>query len=257
MQTEIITHETLAPSDAPDTLRLSPHAALVMVEEGSPVLLDMGGDFYGISDIGAQMLKISLARGQRAAAEEIAAQYKTETERVAADLDALLRDLETRGVILRGTSPPRGKARSAAAGMIARCLSGVFRLTRRPRRRAAMALYLSRMSFALFGWNATVDAWRARFPAPATPADAAAGAFDPTIDTSVRDMAAQIWLGVDCKERALSSFAMARHAGQPAELNIGIALYPLGGHCWCTSGETVIGDDPERSGPLIPVFQFS
>ena len=137
---------------------------------------------------------------------------------------------------------------------MARMLRTVFRLTRRPRTRAAAALALSRVSFALFGWNATVDAWRARFPARS--GSAPDTAIDPAIDESVRDMASSNWLGVDCKERALSCFAMARAEGRPAALNIGIALYPLGGHCWCTTDDAVIGDDQKRYQTFIPVFQF-
>ncbi len=255
MATEIITQETNPPPNAPDPVRLSPHAALILVDDGSPVLLDMNGDFYGISDIGALMLKHSLSQGQQAAASAIAARFGVDVGRVAADLEALLSDLETRGVILRQTAPKPRRFATLAAGMMASLLKTAFRVTRRPRSRAALALLLSRISFALFGWNATVDAWRARFPErEPSPSEAA---IDPAIDESVREMAASNWLGVDCKERALSCFAMARAEGRPAALNIGIALYPLGGHCWCTTGDAVIGDDQNRYRTFIPVFQFS
>lgn len=254
MAATIITHDTIPPGDAPDAIVLSPHAALVLVDDGSPVLLDMNGDFYGISDIGVAMLTLSLERGQRAAAEEIAARYGVDTGRVAADLDALLAGLAARGVIRRRHGQGRRAPRTGAAGLLAGLLGMTFRITRRPRARAAAALALSRLSFALFGWNATVDAWRTRFPAPQ--AGAPLGTVDPRIDQDVRDLAARNWMGVDCKERALSCFAMARAAGLPAQLNIGIALFPLGGHCWCTSGETVLGDGQDRAQPYIPVFRF-
>ena len=254
MKTEIVTQESVTPGEAPDLVRLSPHVALVLVEDGSPVLLDMNGDFYGISDMGARMLRGSLERGQAATATAIAQDFDVDPTLVAADLEGLLADLEKRGVIHREAGERRGPFRHFGARTCAALLAGIFRMTKRPTRRAWFALALARLSFGLFGWNATLEAWRTRFPKPDT---GCASAVDPVIDRSVRDMAARIWLGVDCKERALSCFALAHDQGQPAEINIGVILYPLGGHCWCTSGEAVIGDDPDRSGPLIPVFRFT
>jgi hypothetical protein len=120
--------------------------------------------------------------------------------------------------------------------------------------RATAILILSRLSYALFGWKATVAAWTARFPEAQGTADALKAR---EIDMVVRRACARNWVGADCKERALSCFTLARAAGRPASLHIGVALSPLGGHCWCRIGEHLVSDDAERCARFLPVFRYA
>jgi hypothetical protein len=127
-------------------------------------------------------------------------------------------------------------------------------MSRKSKPRAMAALGLSRLSFAVFGWKATIRAWRSRFPE-------AQGVVHPAqaqeIDAVVRRVSARNWIGADCKERALSCFSLARAAGLPASVHVGVALYPLGGHCWSKIGDILVSDDAERCGKFLPVFRYS
>jgi hypothetical protein len=252
MSIEVITDASQRTVQMRDGIRLGPDAALVLDPNGSSAVLDMNGEFYGISAIGALMLKGALACGRRMTAQILAKRFGVEPSRIAADLDRLIDDLHKRGVV-EGRSASKAIGQDAGARFAAALLAGVFRITRRNRPRAAASLALSRLSFALFGWKATIGAWRVRFPE-------SEGVVEPAkareIDNVVRRVSARNWIGADCKERALSCFSLARAAGLPASLHIGIALYPLGGHCWCKIGDHLVSDDAERCDKFLPVFRY-
>jgi hypothetical protein len=249
----ILAKPETAPADV-DAVGLGADAALVIDSAGSSVLLDMNGEFYGISPVGAAMLKSALAHGRQAAVEALARRYRIEPARVGADLDRLLRDLTARGVVRGGRAPVK-RRHAVGARVAAGLLGGMLRLSGKPGVRAAAALLASRLSFALFGWRATLDAWRSQFPQAGAAAVAPQAAR--AIDLAVRRVAARDWTGVDCKERALSCFALARAENLPASVHVGIALYPLGGHCWCRIGDLVVSDEVERCDRFLPVFNYA
>ena len=175
--------------------------------------------------------------------------------RVQADLRQFLAGLQSRGVLggsgrLLGWKPRWPGARIAAAA-----LGVFFKLSLSTRARAATALTLARLSFGLFGWTATVSSWKRRLPAAEAP-PVGADALASSIDEAVRSAAAWHVMGVDCKERALSCWAMARAAGLPATVVVGVELYPLSGHCWCEIGSSIVGDDPQRCRRYAPVFRY-
>lgn len=255
MQIEVITGSSMGSGDAPDAVALGPHAALVLDPAGASAVLDMAGNFYGVSALGAALLKGALRFGREATARAAARRFGIPEERAAADLDRLIGDLSARGVLRRGDDAGTGRS-DGGARIAAGLLAGIFRLTGSAALRARAALLFARLSFALFGWRPTIDAWRARFPEAegarrVDPAEARA------IDGAVRASAARNWMGADCKERALACFTMARAAGLPASLHIGVALYPLGGHCWARIGDIVVSDDAERCNRFLPVFRYA
>jgi hypothetical protein len=252
MSIEVILNAAAKTPPAPDAIALSADAALVLDTNGASAVLDMNGAFFGISTIGAVMLKGALLHGREATANMLAQRFGVEPARIATDLDRLITDLQVRGVI-HGHSTSKTPRRLSGAAFAARFLAGIFRITRKDSRRAVASLVLSRLSFALFGWKATIDAWRSRFPERKGSETAQASA----IDAVVRHHAARIWIGIDCKERALSCFALARAAGLSATLHVGVALHPLGGHCWCRVGSQVVGDDAENCDRYLPVFRYA
>jgi Transglutaminase-like superfamily len=77
------------------------------------------------------------------------------------------------------------------------------------------------------------------------------------IDTAVRQAAARHILKVECKERALCCWVLARRAGVPAQLVVGICLFPLEGHCWCECGEWIFSDDRDRCASYHPVITYA
>jgi hypothetical protein len=237
---------------------LTPDAALVVMSDGNGCVLDMHGEFYAISPIGAEMLRITLADGPRAASDAIAAKFAADPAQVAADLDALLEDMVRRGIVTRDGAAPSRRRGKLGAGIAAAVVRGLLGILRGPRSRATVALAAARISFGLFGWNATVDAWKRRLPERhGTIEQTAADAMVRSIDEIVRARAARMWLDVDCKERALSCLALARLAGLPASLVIGVDFYPLSGHCWCEVGDRVVSDDPANCRRYLPVFRYA
>jgi hypothetical protein len=213
----------------------------------------LDGSFYAVSPVAAAMLRDTIDQGRDAAIARSAARYGVDATRIAADLDALLADM-TRRALLRSARPrARSGIRRGLASAIAGAAGFALRLARAPRARAWIALALARASFVLLGWNATVRAWRGRFGAGgAAPIDS-----QRAIDAAVRAAAAHHPMNVDCKERALACFALARAAGLPATLVVGVDFYPLAGHSWCEIGDAVIGDEEAHCRRFTPAFRLS
>lgn len=235
---------------------LTPDAALIVMEDGSGCILDMGGDVYAVAPVGTTMLRWTLEHGTAAAATHVATAYSADLARVQADLRTFLADLERRGVLGHGGRLPGRMPRWSGARIAAAALEVFFRLSRSTRARAATALTLARLSFGLFGWTATVSSWQKRVPVAEAPSLEGIEALVSSIDEAVRSAAARHVMGVDCKERALSCWAMARAAGLPATVVVGVELYPLSGHCWCEIGPSIVGDDPQRCRRYAPVFRY-
>jgi hypothetical protein len=237
---------------------LAPDAALMVMDNGNAFVVNMADNFYALPPIAAAMLRHTLEHGSAAALAKIVARYDADADTIAQDLEIFLAQLVEQGVISHVDEPPPPPPSSLGA----RALAAVVRLfcAALPgvKARMAVALTLSRLSFSLFGWLPTLSAWRASFPlaAAATPS---AGAEEKAsrISDIVRAVAAKLPFGADCKERALSAWALARLAGIPAELVVGIMHYPLGGHTWCRVGASVVGDDAENCGRYTPVFRYA
>src|SRR5215467_9761909 len=81
--------------------RLAPDVLFLRIQDGSARLLDLGGNFYALSPMGAQMLYETLQKGTAAAAIRIATEYHAEISFVQSDLHAFLRDLEKKRLISR------------------------------------------------------------------------------------------------------------------------------------------------------------
>ena len=236
---------------------LSPDAALILMPDGRGYVLDMGDRFYGVSAIGARMLCDVLAFGRAGARDRIAAEFDAPVSRIEADLAQLVGELQGRGVIRRRDEARTPPGVPAGARLLAGAVGTVFRLTHSIRVRATVAVTAARLSCKLFGWVATVAAWRRGVRAH----EAAALGSEPraarAIDDEVRNASARLPLALDCKERALGCWALARAAGLPASLVIGVVHYPLSGHCWCEVGTSIVSDVAENCARYTPVFRYA
>jgi hypothetical protein len=237
------------PDAAPDGERyvLAPDVILVPVPDGSVRLLDMGGSFYAVPAVGAEMLQETLGGGTGSAARRVAERYGVDVRQVRADQDAFLRDLRKKGLI----RPARmGRQRRPGMALPHLTLAPALWLASRAGRghlRTWLLLALSRLSFLLFGWARTLAVWRRWFPLKDTrlSAEEMEGRAA-AVDEAVRRSAACHPFRIDCKERALCCWALARAAGVPAALVVGVQLFPLAGHCWCEFGARLLGDDRDR-----------
>jgi hypothetical protein len=237
---------------------LAPDVGLIVTEQGDGCIVDLDGSFYAVSPVAAAMLRDTLELGRDAAIARNAGRYGVDESRIASDLDALLGDMTERGLLqLRQTRRP-AVARRMLAGVIAGVTHRLLHLAGTPRARARLALTLARLSFITLGWSRTVKAWQKRLCNERKAlADSRTGEMVHAIDDAVRSAAARHMLNVDCKERALACFALARCAGLPATLVVGVGFYPLAGHSWCETGNLVIGDEAANCRRFTPAFRFS
>jgi Transglutaminase-like superfamily/Coenzyme PQQ synthesis protein D (PqqD) len=229
----------------------------IEVEDGTSRLLDLGNRFYGLSAVATRMLRATLDAGPDAAAERLAREYGVSLERVRGDLATFLVDLE-RKQLIRRTGDRRIAARAGRAVTCAAVVSMLWgaRLVPGQRGKAWLLLALAWLNCRLLGWTHTVEAWRTGCPRRATSAADPKAAMR-AIDTTIRSAAASHPLPTECKERALTTWALARIAGVPVELVVGVHLFPLKGHCWCAYNGAVYSDDSERCAPFKPVWWCS
>jgi hypothetical protein len=237
---------------------LPPDVIFLSVEDGSARLLDMAGSFHAVPAVGARMLQETLSRGPDAAATRLAEDYGVAPHQVRGDLAVFLRDLEDHGLLC--SQSRRSRRRRGSSGLarflLRPCLDAAHRLLRSPEARGRALLALARLSFALFGWSRTISVWQeahARFPARQ------AGEGDAvtiqTLNKAVRAASASHPVAVACKERALSSWSLARAAGLEASVVVGVALFPIAGHCWCELSTQKLGDDGDRD-DFTPVCRW-
>lgn len=239
-------------ADACADYALTPHAALLVTETGNGFVFDMAGEFYAVPPVGAVMLRHALESGEDRAVAEIAALYEADAATVRTDLRGLLANLMSRGVIRSRDEAAAPARRSLGARVIARMARLALALPG-PTLQAGATLTLSRLSFMLFGWAATLAAWRDAMPAAARES----GVTYAAIDEAVRSVSARLPFGGACKERALSAFVMARRAGLPASVVVGVVQYPLGAHAWCEAApSTILGDEIDNCARYRAVFRY-
>jgi hypothetical protein len=254
----IQTRSSLRPSAAA-VFSLAPDVIFVTIHDGSARLLDMAGRFHAVPAVGTLMLQETLAHGAEAAVQRIAQEYGVEPGQVQHDLDVFLRELEDQGLLCGLRT--RQRRRTAGVGLarlfLRPALYGIQRLVRAPESKARALLGLARISFGLFGWTRIIAVWKeahSRF--------ASRQAGEPeeqtvrALDQAVRAAAASHPFEVECKERALCCWALARSAGLDAALVVGINLFPLAGHCWCEVGSTILSDNHDHCADYTPVGRW-
>lgn len=236
---------------------LSPDVILVNVDDGSARLLDMTKSFHAVSAVGARMLQTTLAVGVDDAIPLLSQHYDVERQQIEADLTSFLSDLESQGLLRRhGQRLAVGDNGRLVTTFMSRIISTIHLLPT-PATKTWLFLILARLSFPLFGWTRTVQVWRqahAHFPSHKD------GSADKealrVLDRTVRSTASGHLVTMMCKERALCCWALARAAGFDAALVVGIALFPIAGHCWCQVGAATPGDDPDRIARFSPVGRW-
>ena len=238
---------------------LAPDVLFLTVWDGSSRLIDLGGESFGLPAVSTTLLEITLREGPEGAARAVARRSLVPVERVRADLEPFLADLDRRGLLARRQRVDRQTR--LRGGMKSRLMACALRFNLRSvpgeMSKAWVLLGLAHVCLQLFGWARTVELWREAsrevLPAPDAVGDPAR--LD-EIDHTVRKAVAHSVFPVDCKARALCCWAMLRSVGIPARLVVGIDLFPFLGHCWCESGSIVMADRPERCGRFTPVIQY-
>ena len=228
-------------------LRMHPDVVVVERPDGTSWLLHMSANTLRLDTDSTQLLRSILDRGPDASAREIARSFAVDEDEVRRDVADFVADLRKQRVLV-ADEDPRGER-----GIPSRIIDKALALADR-RGSAWTFLLAARVAVALFGWAATIRAWERRYPQPAAPRDDAR-ALD-QIDRVVRDTAARSLLHHECKERGLACLAMARRAGIPADLLIGLTYSPIAAHVWVECGERIISDLPEHCAPYEKVMRY-
>lgn len=217
---------------------LAPDTALAIAETANGNLIDLNGAIHALTPVAADMVVRRLETGRAAAIEALASIYDAPASRIGADLDRLWNDLIRRGLVVPADQA-RTPRRAGRARVFAWMTDCALSLPLPFSMRAGVMLALARFSCARCGLAATADAWQRRFGTGGR-----AAAEDVATEAAIiHKVATRHWIRVDCKERALTCWAVARSKGVDATISIGLRSFPLGGHAWCRVGDRVIGDD--------------
>ncbi|HZO73630.1 MAG TPA: lasso peptide biosynthesis B2 protein [Ktedonobacteraceae bacterium] len=245
--------------------RLAPDVLFLRIQDGSARLLDLSGNFYALSQMGAQMLYEALHGNTAAVAARIATEYHAELSHVQSDLYAFLHDLEEKRLISHARCS-RGLFQSKRIFpliMLVPLLRAISAFPCSLQRKTWALLTLAFVAVRLFGWPRTVAGWRYCLARTQLTQEYASSNVTTELEQStkdidevVRSIAARHFLHVECKERALACWWLLCSAGFPAKLVLGVHLFPLGCHCWCEVGRFVLSDDEGRCGQFTPVLSY-
>jgi hypothetical protein len=255
----VLTGDDRVVEPAGNDYRLAPDVLFLKVWDGSSRLIDLGGKSFGLPAISTTLLEITLREGADRAAHEVAGQSLVPVERVRADLEPFLDNLDRLGLLARRNRVDRRTKRrgGTTSRPMARVLRFAVQTVPGDMGKAWVLLGLATVCLRLIGWARTVDLWR-EASGEVSPAMDASG--DPSrrdeIDHTVCKALAHSVFSVDCKARALCCWAMLRSIGIPARLVVGFDLFPFLGHCWCESGSVVMADRAERCARFTPVVQY-
>lgn len=231
--------------------RLAPEALLVMVEDGSARIVDLEGAVAALDATAATMIEAVLRLGEARAVVELAHAFGVPPHRIKTDLQAVLRNLVARGALRSGASDVPRRARQTRRRVASSLSAVAVRWVGADRAwgtQAWHALTVAHLSLRLVGWSFTIGAWIAPGRAGWNPRGRAARNDNEcagnvrAIDAAVTRAMARYPRPLDCKERALTAFALTRASGLPARIVLGISLFPLALHVWCESDGQVLAD---------------
>jgi len=226
---------------------LAPHAVFLSAQDGSARVLDLNGQFYTLSAIGADILSSVLMSELDFSVGKIAGIYGVDSFKVRQDASNLIQKFRRQGVILNRS----GKFWHSIWNMIALLISAPLLLAirlliwHRPCR-IWLLLLLSRASFFMFGWERTVQVWNSCLRLRKNKKINDVGRILEDIDVLVRQTASNHPFQMQCKERSLCCWVMTRIVGIRTRLVVGIQIFPLEGHCWCEYDNEILTDARTR-----------
>ena len=217
---------------------------ILVLQDGVARLLDLNrGRFYGLDSVGTKTLTLLLDRDMEAAVRYIAQEYSVTEEQVRADVTGLLEKLQ-RKRLLHTQLPQSPKTPLLPSGL-----------------KTSVLLTLAWISIRILGWTRTIRLWR-RWQRPIDK-KSLSGDWETTVqsvDTVVRETAAKhpFLPTIACKERALVGWHILKSTfGLPADLVIGINLYPFQAHAWVECGSWTVTDDRSHCEIFTPAARYS
>jgi len=238
---------------------LPPHVVLVVLHDGTGRLVDLGGNFYALSQTAVAMLCQSLQTDPSTVARAVTATHHADLPQVERDLTAFLHDLERRELLY--SAHQRRRARPPKFALSSHVLRRSLHIIRTSgfslQKKSWTIQLLAYFSLRLHGWPTTVRTWQCssrQLPTRATGSSRDRAARE--IDGVTRAVAAHHWLPIECKERALCCWVLGRWAGLPVKLIVGIDPWPLTSHCWCELDDVVMTDPQDTCDRFTPVATY-
>lgn len=256
----IISAETTIIGDSQSEYVLAPNVVLVIVQDGTGRLLNMGGTFYALSATAAMMLNEALHADMESAVSRLATSFQIKEQRVQGDLRHFLETLEQKGVIHRCDQVPHGnnRRRHLELMFLHFSLSCIYASPISMQGKAKALLGLAYLSLRLFDLPCTISAWQQYHQHKQSMIDREdRKTVIYEVDKAVRSGAAYHFLNTECKERALCCWSLLRTQGFPAQLVFGIDLYPFTGHCWCQLDGQILTDYEDRCERFTPVLTYN
>jgi hypothetical protein len=236
---------------------LAPDVLFLRIQDGSARLLDLGGNFYAVSQTGAQMLDKTLAMGSASAAASMAVEYHCDLCRIQYDLSAFLRDLEKEQLIRHTRSPRVRRHKKIWPSLVlVPLLHGLSLLPVAQSHKTWLLLALASLAVRLSGWPTTVACWQASFARVRTCRPAPREHIVQEVHRVVCSVAGRHFFPVACKERALACWWLLQTMGVAATLVVGVSVFPLDCHCWCEVGPYVLSDTQDRCQQFTSLLRY-
>lgn len=227
---------------------LSKNVVLLMVKDGTARLLDLEGGFYATTVTGARILEAALQQGADLACQTLAAQFKIDARKLKADVDLFLLTLQRKRLLVAPHSKrlQRRSAKKLCSWLLVPILYLANRALRKsPKKLAGTLLTVAYAATRLLGWTNTVGIWK-RFSITDSHEESVKPLNDTCrwsdLETTVLHAISSHPFNINCKERALCSWALARSAGFSSRIVLGVDLFPAAIHCWCESGSRIMAD---------------
>jgi hypothetical protein len=211
-------------------------------DNGGQVLDFQHGQFYQLDSLGYEMLSLILEQGIKSTIAQLSEEYDVTPDRLQTDIHQLIQTLERQKLITRRQASVRPSLPFLTA--IAYVLKPLFQSAPNPVT-VNLLLVLSWLSFRSLGWGKTLTLWQTFHPQNPIPKKV----LDwQQLDTLIRTTAASnILFPMVCKERALVGYQLLKAYYQlPAQLMVGIQLYPFQLHAWVECEGQILTDDPEH-----------
>lgn len=226
-----------------DGLYRLPQDVILIFQDGVARLLDLNrGRFYGLDSVGTKTLMLLLEHGLETVVSCVAQDYGVAEELVRTDLTKLLQELECKKLLISQLSQSQEFPKLPS------------RLT------IYVLLTLAWISVRILGWTKTIRLWR-RLQCPVDKYTLSDD-WEPIVQAVnaliCKATATHLFLPMACKERALVGWHILKSTfGLPAELVIGINLYPFQAHAWVECGSWIVTDERSHCEIFTPAIRYN
>ncbi|MHB8126171.1 MAG: lasso peptide biosynthesis B2 protein [Desulfitobacteriaceae bacterium] len=242
---EIITHEDFH-NDSQYTL--ADDVILIRLVDGTGRLLKISGNSFLLPEVSMDMLCNVLEQGFNNAIEKISVDYQITEKRAEADLKNLINTMLKRELIVDKSKLVNQETKKRFLLPLITCMLSllIINLNISTIIKAKMLLGYAFFSIKLFGLTDTIYYFQKCFKNLRDSSICCTEKRIKDIEKAVRIGTAGFILPVSCKESSLCCSVLLGAAGIQNKIVLGIRLFPMSCHAWCTHNNVVIADTYEK-----------